>query len=102
MTAWENFTHFDSHDPRSVAETHEYFEQSSKYGREKGLGAMERMYAISRRDDGYGLTKEEQEKKASGFVQPLAFEYQWKIREFLNPNHLGDTYYVTLEPKKAE
>jgi hypothetical protein len=100
VTAWENFTHFDSHDPKSVEETHEYFELSSKFGKEQGLGAMERMYAISRRDDGYALTKEEQEKKAAAFVQPLAFEYQWKIREFLNPNHVGDTYYVTLEPKK--
>ncbi|MBP1706328.1 MAG: GlcD [Chloroflexi bacterium] len=101
VTAWENFTHFDSHDRRSVTETHEYFELSSKFGREHGLGAMERMYAISRRDDGYGLTKEEHEKKAAAFPQPLVFEYQWKIREFLNPNHTGDTYYVTLEPKNT-
>ena len=36
----------------------------------------------------------------SAFAQPLVFEYQWKIREFLDPNHLGDAYYVTLEPKK--
>ena len=61
---------------------------------------MERMYAISRRDDGFGLTKEEQEKKPQPSIQPLAFEYQWKIREFLNPNRLGDAYYMTLEPKK--
>ena len=99
ITFWENFTHFDSHDRRSVEETHEYFEQTSKFGREHGLGAMERMYAISRRDDGYGLTKEQQEKKAAAFPQPLLYEYQWKIREFLNPNHTGDSYYVTLEPK---
>ncbi len=102
VTAWENFYHFDSHDRRSVTETHDYFELSSKFGREHGLGAMERMYAISRRDDGYGLTKEEQEKKASAVAQPLGYEYQWKIRQFLNPNHLGDSYYVTLEPKKAD
>lgn len=61
---------------------------------------MERMYAISRHDNGYGLTKEEQESKLAGSPQSIIYEYQWKIREFLNPNHLGDAYYVTLEPKK--
>jgi hypothetical protein len=45
------------------------------------------------------LTKEEQEKKAAASANPLAYKYQWKIREFLDPNHLGDAYYVTLEPK---
>jgi hypothetical protein len=99
LTGWENFTHFDPHDAKSVKGTYEFFEATSKYGRENGLGAMERMFTISRRDDGYGLTKEEQEKKAAA-ANPVAYQYQWKIREFLNPNHLGDTYYVTLEPKK--
>jgi len=98
-TAWENFTHFDSHDKESVEVTHEYFELSSEYGRKTGLGAMERMYAISRHDNGYGLSKEEQEAKLAGSPQPLPYEYQWMIREFLDPNHLGDAYYVTMEPK---
>jgi hypothetical protein len=99
-TAWENFTHFDSHDRHSVESSHEYFELSSKFGRETGLGAMERMYSISRHDNGYGLTKEEQESKLAASSQPLVYEYQWKIRNILNPNLLGDAYYVTMEPKK--
>lgn len=99
-TAWENFTHFDSHSEESVKGTFEFFEASSKFGMKNGLGAMERTFAISRRNDGYALTKEQQEKGLSTSIQPLVFEYQWKIREFLNPNHLGDAYYLTLEPKK--
>jgi hypothetical protein len=99
LTAWENFTHFDSHDRESVTTTHEYFELSSKFGIKNGLGAMERMYSISRHDNGLALTKEEQEKKLSASTQPLVYQYQWKIREILNPNHLGDAYYLTLEPK---
>jgi hypothetical protein len=99
LTGWENFTHFDSHDAKSVKGAYDFLEATSKYGVEHGLGAMERMYAISRRDDGYGRTKEEQEKKAAA-ANPLAYQYQWKIRELLDPNHLGDTYYGTLEPKK--
>jgi hypothetical protein len=100
LTAWENFTHFDSHDAKSVKETHDYFDNTSKFGLTNGLGAMERMYSMCRRDDGLALTQEEQAKRLSASAQPLAFEYQWKIREFLNPKHLGDAYYMTLEPKK--
>jgi glycolate oxidase len=99
FTAWENFVHFDSHDAESVKGTYEYFEASSKFGRENGLGTMERMYVMSRRDNGYARTKEEQEKMLSSSVQPLAYEYQWKIRNILDPNNLGDAYYMTLEPK---
>ena len=99
-TAWESFTHFDSGDKESVEGTYQFFEASSKFGIENGLGTMERMYSISRRDDGYGVSKEDQEKKASSSPQPLVYEYQWKIRELLDPNHLGDAYYVTLEPDK--
>lgn len=100
VTAWENFTHFDSHEGDSVQGTYDFFEATSKYGIAHGLGAMERMYAASRRDDAYARTKEEQEERLSRMSQPLAYEYQWKIREVLNPNHLGDAYYMTLEPKQ--
>jgi len=98
-TAWENFTHFDSHSAESVAGTHEFFESTSKYGIQHGLGAMERMYAMSRRDDGYARSKEEQETSLARMTQPLAYQYQWKIRELVDPKHLGDAYYMTLEPK---
>jgi hypothetical protein len=67
---------------------------------EHGLGAMERMYAMCRQDDGYARTKEDQEARLSRMSQPLVYEYQWKFREVLDPNYLGDAYYMTLEPKK--
>jgi hypothetical protein len=98
FTTWENFTHYDSHDKDSVQGTYDFFEASMKYGMANGLGAMERMYSMSRRDDGYARTKEEQKQMLSRMSQPLAFEYQWKIREVLDPNHLGDAYYMTIEP----
>jgi hypothetical protein len=99
FTTWENFTHYDSHDKDSVQGTYDFFEATSRYGMANGLGAMERMYAASRRDDGYARTKEEQKKMLSAMAQPLAFEYQWKIREVIDPNHLGDAYYMTIEPE---
>ena len=99
-TAWENFTHFDSHSAESVKGTYDFFEATSKYGMEHGLGAMERMYAGSRRNDGYARSQEEQAAILSRMSQPHVFEYQWKIREVLDPNKLGDAYYMTLEPKK--
>jgi hypothetical protein len=100
VTSWENFTHFDSHSAESVGGTYEFFENSSKFGKEHGLGAMERMYALSRGNDGYARPKEEHEEVLASMLQPLAYEYQWKIREILDPNRLGDAYYTTLEPKK--
>jgi hypothetical protein len=99
-TAWENFTHFDSHSGESVKGTYEFFEATSKYGMEHGLGAMERMYVMSRRDDGYARSQEEQEAWLLRMSQPLVYEYQWKIRKLVDPNHLGDAYYMTLEPEK--
>jgi len=99
-TAWENFTHFDSHSAESVQGTYDFFEATSKFGMEHGLGAMERMYSVSRRDDGYARSQEEQAQRVSRMSQPHVYEYQWKIREILDPNKLGDAYYVTLEPKK--
>jgi hypothetical protein len=98
FTTWENFTHYDSHDPASVQGTYDFFEETMKYGMANGLGAMERMYSTARRDDGYARTKEEQREMLLRMAQPLAFEYQWKIREVIDPNHLGDAYYMTLEP----
>lgn len=98
FTTWENFTHYDSGDRDSTQGTYDFFKATSKYGMEKGLGAMEAMYAISRGDDGYARPKAEQEKMLSAMPQHLAYEYQWKIREVLDPNHLGDAYYMTLEP----
>jgi len=99
-TAWENFTHFDSHSAESVQGTYDFFEATSKFGREHGLGTMERMYIVSRRDDGYARSQEEQATIVSKMSQPHVYEYQWKIREVLDPNKLGDAYYVTLEPEK--
>lgn len=99
-TAWENFTHFDSHSAESVQGTYDFFEATSVFGKEQGLGGMERMYVISRQDDGYARPQDEQSKMAANMPQPHIYEYQWKIREILDPNRLGDAYYVTKEPDK--
>jgi len=37
----------------------------------------------------------------SATPQPAVFYYQRKIKEAIDPNNLGDAYYLTLkEPKK--
>lgn len=100
QTAWENFVHFDSHQRESVEGTYEFFNAKAEITKKYGLGAMERMYAISRRDDGYGRTQEEQDKMLEGSPVALAYEYQWKIRSFLDPNLMGDSYYVAKTPAK--
>jgi hypothetical protein len=101
ITGWENFTNFDPYSKESAEGTFKFFEATYKYGLEKGWGAgMERENANLRGPDGFGLSKEEQERMVAGVNHAVKFNYQWKIREALNPNHLGDSYYITLEPKK--
>ena len=100
QTAWENFVHFDSHQRESVEGTYEFFNAKAEISKKYGLGAMERMYAISRRDDGYGRTQAEQDQMLAGSPQAMAYEYQWKIREFLDPNKMGDSYWVAKTPEQ--
>jgi hypothetical protein len=99
ITGWENFTNFDPASKESSEGTREFFDATYKHGLEMGWGAgMEKENAMMRGPDGCSLSQEEQDRMVSG--AGVRYNYQWKIREALNPNHLGDTYYVTLQPKK--
>ena len=57
---------------------------------------MERWNAPSRGADGRETTPAEREEMLGGSPQPAVFHYQRKIKEALDPNNLGDAYYVTL------
>ena len=95
---WENFAHFDPYDRESTEGTFEFFEACSRFAREKGLPpGMERWNAPSRGADGRETTPAEREEMLRGSPQPAVFHYQRKIKEALDPNNLGDAYYVTLE-----
>jgi len=61
-----------------------------------GVG-MEKWNSVARGPDGKTTPKEERDKMHLGNQQPNAFRYQYKVREALNPNHLGDEYFETLE-----
>jgi glycolate oxidase len=99
---WEFFNHFDSHDRESTEGTCAFFDATASLSREKGWGAdMGRYCSDARGPDGYGLSKEQQEAILSRSPNPLLWNYQWKVREALDPNHLGDSYYRTLEPVKT-
>jgi hypothetical protein len=99
ITGWENFTNFDPASKESSEGTRAFFDATYEHGLKMGFGAgMEKENAMMRGPDGFSLTQEEQDRMVSG--AGLRYNYQWKIREALNPNHLGDTYYVTLQPKQ--
>lgn len=94
---WENFTHFDPYEKESVEGTLDFFNASSKYGLEKGLGpGMEKANDNARSPDGRETPKEIREKMLAGSPQPMVFRYQQKIKEAFNPNNLGDAHYRTL------
>ncbi|MFZ0448517.1 MAG: FAD-binding oxidoreductase [Desulfatiglandaceae bacterium] len=101
-TMWENFAHFDPHDKESSEGTFDFFEACSRFAREKGIPpGMERWNAPSRGADGIETPTEDRENMLSATPQPSVFHYQRKIKEALDPNNLGDAYYMTLEePKK--
>jgi hypothetical protein len=95
---WENFAHFDPADEESTTGTCEFFDACDQYARENGLPpGMERTNAVARGADGRETPKAQREEMLSGAPQPAAFRYQRKIKEVLDPNDLGDAYYMTLD-----
>jgi len=95
---WENFTCFDPHDRFSTEGTLEFFDAATEYGIKRGWGVgMEKWNSVARGSDGKTTPKEERDKMHLAAPQPNVFRYQYKVRESLNPNNLGDEYFETLE-----
>ena len=101
---WEFFSHFDPADPESVSGTAEYHKNGPlKFMMENKLGVeMSQSNANCRRPDGYAFTQEEHNAKLSTMPGTNPFIYQWYVREYMNPNHLGDSYYETCDPEAAK
>jgi glycolate oxidase len=95
---WECFTCFDPHDKKSTEGTCEFFEATTRIGKERGWGpGMERGQAAARGSDGRATPKEERDRIHLAAEQPAAFHYQWKVKQAIDPNNLGDEYYQTLD-----
>ena len=100
-SGWEFFTCFDSYDKESTEGAFAFHSATSKFSLENGWGpCMGSQCADARDPHGYAVGPEVQEAGLARSPQPQAFTYQWKIREAVNPNHLGDSYYRTLKPKE--
>jgi hypothetical protein len=101
VTGWEFFVHFDAYDKDSIRGTKEHIDESQKWMASKGLGLdMGRWNYDARREDGYDYTQEEHDEIYKSMPQPAVVEYQWKIREAFNPNHLTGSYYRTKTPER--
>jgi glycolate oxidase len=99
-TGWEFFVHFDAYDKSSIKGSKELIDETQKWMTSKGLGAdFGRWNADVRRPDSYNYTQEEHDAFYSKLPQPELAEYQWKVREAFNPNHLTGSYYKTLSPR---
>jgi glycolate oxidase len=95
---WENFTCFDPSDRFSTEGTLEFFDAATEYGIKRGWGVgMEKWNSAARGSDGKTTPKEERDRMRLAAPQPNVFRYQYKVREALNPNNLGDEYFETLE-----
>ena len=81
----------------------QFFDDTQRWMHEKGLGVdMGRWNADARKPDGYYFSQEEQDEMLLNLPQPLVAAYHWKVREALNPNRLGGSYYRTLTPDRLE
>ncbi len=98
---WENFMHFDGHDPDSIKGTQEFCDNvSNKWNMEHGYGPDFCNTAENyRKPTGYYYTQEEHNKMFCNAPNPLSFLYQFKMRDAFNPNRLNGSYYATLDPE---
>ena len=101
---WEFFSHFDPHDPESIKGTAEYHDRGPlPFMKKHGLGVeMGHSNANCRKPDGYAFTQEEHNAKLAALPGTNPFIYQWYVREYMNPNHLGDSYYETCDPEAVK
>ncbi|MDR3224859.1 MAG: FAD-binding oxidoreductase [Clostridiales Family XIII bacterium] len=102
-TGWEFFVHFDGFDKESIYDSYAHIERTQEWMTEKGLGIdFGRWNSDARQSDGYNFTQEQHDSFYSKLAQPPIAEYQWRIRESFNPNHLTGSYYKTLTPKEYQ
>jgi hypothetical protein len=100
---WEFFTNFDAYDKESIEGTYAFFDDSQKWMTSKKLGVdMGKMNYDTRDRSGYDVSQEYHDSIYSKTPQPVVWQYQWKIREAFNPNHLWGTYYRTLTPSDVK
>ena len=99
-TGFEFFMHFDAHDKSSIRGVREYIDHTQQWMTDHGFGLdLGRVNQVCRREDGYYFTQDEHNKMFSKAPNRDVLEYQWKVREILNPNHLGGSYYRTVDPE---
>lgn len=99
-TGFEFFMHFDAHDKSSIRGVREYIDHTQQWMTDHGFGLdLGRVNQVCRREDGYYFTQDEHNKMFSKAPNRDVLEYQWKVREVLNPNHLGGSYYRTIDPE---
>jgi hypothetical protein len=101
-TGLENFVHFDPFSQQSTDGCRDYFNAAAQMAREMKIGhGIESTNVLCRGSDGRELPKEERQKAMQASSQPEVLRYQHKIREAINPNDLGDAYYMTLDDRDS-
>jgi FAD/FMN-containing dehydrogenase len=101
MTGLENFVHFDPHSKESTEGAYDFYDAASKLGVEMGIGSgIERLNSLCRGADGKEFPEAVRNQALANAPIAQALRYHRKIREAVNPNELGDAYYMTLGDKK--
>jgi glycolate oxidase len=102
LVAWEPFIFYDPADPDSVKETNEFIDTLLAFTGGKGWG-----HAHVRHWGAKGLTKEERQEilhkgKLGELEVPVLdfLRWQWKIKQAMDPNDIGDFGYFYVEDQK--
>lgn len=87
----EQFAHYDQADKESVKAVIKHMLDSRKDEIEHGFSAG--------KEDSYlkvAMTDEQLHQQYASSSQPIVFHLQWKIKEMLDPNDIGDRMYTWL------
>jgi glycolate oxidase len=95
---FEQFAHYDPADKGSVKGVVEHMHGARSDAIENGIPpGKENLYLQ------VAMTDEQLHEEYAGARQPVIFHLQWKIKELLDPNDIGDRMYGYLpEPKKYQ
>jgi glycolate oxidase len=98
IIAFDNFFYFDPYDKESTEGACEYCDAQAKYVAEHKYGPeFSRANALSRGADGLETPQDVRNKALGNTPTALALRYQAIFKKMLDPNNIGDKYYMWID-----
>jgi glycolate oxidase len=94
VTGFEQFVGYDPADKESIKAVIEHMHYATRDAVAHGFPPGHETPFLQ-----IGMTDEELYQRFSSASQPLIYQLQWKIKQMLDPNDIGDRLYTYLPPK---